>query len=183
MIIGLTGTNASGKGTVAEYLRKRGFRYHSLSDELRSLLRRRKIKPTRNNLIVWGNYYRSKKGNGYLASKVVRKLSGRNAVIDSIRNPDEIAELKKLKGFHLISADAPFKVRYERAGKRMSRRDQKTDGEFVAAQKRELSGKGPEQQLRACMKKADFRISNGSDLDKLYKKIDSTIRIINDTKR
>ena len=183
MIIGLTGTNASGKGMVAEYLRKKGFRYHSLSDELRSLLRRRKIKPTRNNLIVWGNYYRSKKGNGYLASKVVRKLSGRNAVIDSIRNPGEITELKKLKGFHLIAIDAPLKIRFERARKRMSRRDQKTYGEFVAAQKRELSGKGPEQQLRACMKKADFKISNGSGLDNLYKKIGSTIIRINDTKR
>ena len=39
MIVGLTGTYAAGKGTVAEYLIGRGFQYYSLSDELRLLLR------------------------------------------------------------------------------------------------------------------------------------------------
>lgn len=183
MIIGLTGTNAAGKGTVAGYLRKKGFRYYSLSDELRALLRKRKIKATRNNMIFWGNHYRSKKGNGCLAALAVRKMGAGNAVVDSIRNPGEIAELKKLRDFYLIAVDAPLRVRFERARKRMSLRDQKTYREFVASQKKELSGKGPEQQLAACMKKADFRISNGSDLSNLYKKIDSTLRGINDTKR
>ena len=37
-IIGLTGRNAAGKGTVATMLKKRSFEYHSLSDTLRNEL-------------------------------------------------------------------------------------------------------------------------------------------------
>ena len=180
MIIGLTGTNAAGKGTVATYLRRKGFKYYSLSDELRSLLRKKKVKATRSNMITWGNHYRSKKGNGYLATLAIMKMADGKAIVDSIRNPGEITELKKLTGFYLIAVDAPPRVRFERARRRMSLRDQKTYGEFVASQKKELSGKGPEQQLNACMKRADFRISNGSDLSNLYKKVDATIRKIPD---
>ena len=178
MIIGLTGTNASGKGTVAEYLRRKGFRHYSLSDELRSLLKRRKVEATRENLILWGRHYRSEKGNGYLAERVIRKIAGGKTVVDSIRNPGEIAELKKLKDFYLIAIDAPAKTRFERARKRMSRRDQKSYEDFVANQKKELSGKGSEQNLDACIKEANFRIVNDSDLSELYKKIDATLREI-----
>ncbi|MAG16257.1 hypothetical protein CMO88_04305 [Candidatus Woesearchaeota archaeon] len=182
MIIGLTGTNASGKGTVAKYLVEKGYEYHSLSDELRLLLEKRKIPATRENLIKEGKYYRDEHGRGYLASIVVKKIKGKNVVIDSIRNLGEVNELRKLENFHLLAIDAPVETRFERAKKRMSSRDQKTFEEFVAKQKEELRGKGSEQQLIACMEKADFKIENDSDLKNLYKKIESTLeKIENDS--
>ena len=175
MIIGLTGTNAAGKGTVAKYLVKKGFRYYSLSDELRRFLKKRGVPATRANLIKWGKYCRSKYGRGYLAAVTVKKIKNKNAVVDSVRNLGEIVELKKLRRFFLIAVDAPVKVRFQRAKKRMSSRDQKTLNEFIAKQKEELHGKGPEQQLLACMKKADFKIINNSNLRNLYKKVDTTL--------
>ena len=42
-IIGLTGRNAAGKGTVADLLKKRDFIYHSLSDTLREELSKRNM--------------------------------------------------------------------------------------------------------------------------------------------
>ncbi len=42
-IIGLTGRNAAGKGTIADLLKKRKFIYHSLSDTLREELKSQKI--------------------------------------------------------------------------------------------------------------------------------------------
>ena len=39
IVFGLTGKNASGKGTVAEILKKKNFTYHSLSDSLRDELK------------------------------------------------------------------------------------------------------------------------------------------------
>ena len=39
MIIGLTGENCAGKGTVADYLKKKGFYYLSLSDVIREELK------------------------------------------------------------------------------------------------------------------------------------------------
>ena len=35
IVVGLTGPNASGKGEVSRYLKKKGFAYHSLSDIIR----------------------------------------------------------------------------------------------------------------------------------------------------
>ena len=98
MIIGLTGTNASGKSTVAKYLVRKGFEYHSLSDELRLLLKKRKISATRDNLIKAGKYYRKRHGRGYLASIVSKKIK-KKAVVDSIRNLGEVVELRKIKSF------------------------------------------------------------------------------------
>ena len=178
MIIGLTGTNASGKGTLAKYLVKKGFSYYSLSDELRQLMEERNIVATRENLIKEGTKYRSEQGRGYLATLVIKKIEG-NAVVDSVRNLGEIEELRKLENFYLIAIDAPVGIRFQRAKKRMSSRDQKTFEEFVAKQKEELAGKGSEQQLVVCMEKADFKIINDSDLKNLYKKMDA---ILNNTK-
>jgi len=43
LIIGLTGKNCAGKGTVAEYLAKKGFVGYSLSDIIREELSKKKI--------------------------------------------------------------------------------------------------------------------------------------------
>ena len=58
MIIGLTGKNGSGKGTVAEILKSRGFQYYSLSDSLRDELNRQKKNINRETLIETGNRLR-----------------------------------------------------------------------------------------------------------------------------
>lgn len=176
MILGLTGTNASGKGTTAAYLEKKGFRYYSLSDELRKLIARRKVPATRENLIEAGRYYRERYGRGYLASVVAKKIKkNENAVIDSIRNLGEVRKLKRLKNFHLIALDAPIRIRFLRARKRGSRRDQDTLSEFIARERQELYGRGPGQQIIACARKADFRINTKDGYAKLYKKIDDIL--------
>ena len=50
MIIALTGTIASGKGEVADYLKKKSFQYFMYSDVLRDVAKARGIEPTRENL-------------------------------------------------------------------------------------------------------------------------------------
>ena len=179
MIIGLTGTFAAGKGTVAENLIGRGFQYYSLSDELRFLLRQNGIMPTRDNLIKAGNQLRARNGSGFLAELVIKRLKGSpsvsNSIVDSIRNVGEIATLRQLKDFFLAAVDARVDIRYERARKRASVRDPKSFSEFLVQQKREMLGKKNEQQLAACMKEADFIITNDGDFKKLYKQIDKVI--------
>ncbi len=178
MIIGLTGTNASGKSSVADYLMGKGFRSYSLSDELRALLRSRRVAPTRKNLINAGKYYRKKYGRGFLAARVKGKIGRNNAVVDSIRNVGEVEEFGKAKGFVLIAVDAPVMIRFGRARKRMSARDQRTFKEFLEMEREELHGKGPGQQIRACMKKADFKIDTRGGYTNLYKKIDAILKRI-----
>ncbi|MBI2144995.1 AAA family ATPase [Candidatus Woesearchaeota archaeon] len=179
MIIGLTGTYAAGKGTVAENLIGRGFQYYSLSDELRLLLREKGIMPTRDNLTKAGNALRKKHGAGFLAELVLKRVKGApsvaNAVVDSIRNVGEISALRELKDFCLVAVDAPVDVRYERARQRASVRDPKSFSEFLVQEKREMLGRSTEQQLAACMREADFIIKNDGDFRNLYKRIDKVI--------
>lgn len=183
MIIGLTGTNASGKSTVAKYLVKKGFDYYSLSDELRLLLKKRKIAATRENLIAAGKDCRTQYGRGYLAEVVLKKIKNKNKiVVDSIRNLGEVSELRKTKGFFLLAVDAPVKIRFQRAKKRMSKRDQKTLAEFIANERKELYGKGAEQQIVACMKQADVTLDTQHGYTKLYKKIDALLKHMRDHK-
>ena len=74
-IIGLTGRNAAGKGTVANLLKERSFEYHSLSDTLRNELRKRGVEESRDELISVGNELRSSGGSGILADLMIENIS------------------------------------------------------------------------------------------------------------
>ena len=95
MIVGLTGKNAAGKGEVARFLSGRSFRLHSLSDELRLELERTATPVTRENLIERGRALRAEFGPGVLADRVLARIDdASHHVVDSIRNPGEIAVLR-----------------------------------------------------------------------------------------
>jgi len=147
MIIGLTGTNGSGKGTVAEFLKQEGFRYYSLSDELRGVLHQQQVEITLPNLIVWGNKIRKTQGSDYLAKRVIEKIKKDKAfaqkeiVIDSIRNPFELAALKTLPGFILIAVDAPIELRYQRVQQRKREDDKQSFEAFKHNEDDQRAGK------------------------------------------
>ena len=139
MIIGLTGKNAAGKGEVAEYLKKRGFEYHSLSDEIREEVRQRGREITRGLLIETGNELRTKYGPGVLAERVLERLEqDRNYVIDSIRNPGEVAALRRRKDFVLLAVEADAASRFERSRIRSREGAAQTLEEFAIEEAREL---------------------------------------------
>ncbi len=177
MVIGLTGPNASGKGEAALYIRSKGFIYHSLSDTLREKARERKIEPLRENLIKLGNELRGKFGSSYLAVQIKKDLLKKeDHIVDSIRNPGEIAELRKLDNFVLIGIDAPVKLRYERSLKRKRPGDAETLEEFIKKEEKENKEEKNNQQLRRCLDMADTIIANDSTLEGLYRKIDEAIK-------
>ena len=89
MLVGLTGRNAAGKTTVLEWFQTRGFLTGSCSDSIRSWLSENGIQPTRENLINGGRELRKRHGPGILAEMLLEAFEGENAVIDSIRTPDE----------------------------------------------------------------------------------------------
>ena len=75
MFVGLTGTNGSGKTSAADYLKERGFRYLSLSDEIRLELANRNEPPTRENMTRLGNELRARFGAAVLARRVLARLA------------------------------------------------------------------------------------------------------------
>ena len=177
MFVGLTGTNGSGKTSAADYLKERGFRYLSLSDEIRLELANRNEPPTRENMTRLGNELRARFGAAVLARRVLARLAeDGDYVIDSIRNPSEVAALKQLPGFRLVHFDAPIEQRYRRAVERRDERTPLSFDEFAEQESREMeSPDQTTQQLRATFRLADETVVNDGSLDQLKKKLDRVI--------
>lgn len=181
-LIGLTGLNASGKGTVAEYLKEKGFKYYSLSDIVREYATEKGLDHSRENLIICGNELREKYGPSVLAKRIVQKLKKdrpSKAVIDSIRNISEIRELRTLEDFVLVCVQAPVEVRFERSKKRGRIGFETNLQDFIDVEQKENSDDPAKQQLFKCQKLADKIIANDGtvkDLKKKAEKILSTSR-------
>lgn len=178
MIIGLTGTNASGKTSVVEYLVSNGFKYFSLSDVIREELTRRNLEHSRDNMRRVGNELRRTFGAAILAIKISEHISSKNVVIDSIRNTSEVAELRKLKDFILAAVDAPIEVRFNRARSRGRLENAPNIEKFKELEEKEKSRDSTAQNIDQCMKQADFFIYNAGSLEELHNKIDKLIERI-----
>ncbi len=176
MIIGLTGTLCAGKGTIAEFLKEKGFEYYSLSDEIRKELDSLGLERTRANLIDKANELREMYGAGALAKRVLYRLSNRktSAVVDGIRNPEEVRELRKRPDFYLLGIDSSQRARFKRMLKRKrGEKDPETLEEFRKLDQSDRGIGTPEtaQQVGKTMKMADAIILNNSSLKKLQEKL------------
>ncbi len=177
MIIGLTGRNCAGKGTVAEYLKGKSFNYASLSDVIRDELKARGKAESREAMIALGNELREKLGPGVLAERILPRLKkDSNWVIDSIRNPAEVDALRKAGNFHLLWIEAPIEVRFKRSLDRKRAGDSKTLAEFRKTEEKEAkNANASRQQLDLLRKMADQKVLNDGSLDHLYRNVDGTI--------
>ncbi len=171
-LIGLTGTNAAGKGEAAAFFRQRGFAYFSLSDVIRDELKCKGLDLDRNNLIRTGNALRQQFGSDVLARRVLEKVTG-DSVIDSIRNPDEIEFLRRHDDFTLLAIDAPLELRFERARKRGRNESALTLEEFQAKENEERTDDPAGQQLTQVMRMADHIILNDSTLQEFHRKLEA----------
>jgi dephospho-CoA kinase len=171
-LIGLTGTNGSGKTEAAEFFQKKGFARFSLSDEIREELSRRGEAPSRNNMIRMGNELRERFGADVLARRLLDKISGR-AVVDSIRNPEEVRFLRKRQGFILLALDAPLELRYHRITLRGRDESVSTLEAFAAKEREEMAGTANGQRLKACLEMADVLIVNDGSLADLTRKLEA----------
>ena len=175
MIIGLTGKNAAGKGELAKHIQSKGFAYFSLSDALREEATKRGLGHSRDTLINLGNEMRKKFGNGILAKRIsekIKKSAKKDFVIDSIRNPGEIKELRKNKGFLLIGVVTGQKIRFQRLLKRRRIGDAATFEEFRKQEDRENNDEASGQQLDKCLELADKHISSNGTIDEANKEFD-----------
>jgi dCMP deaminase len=176
MIIGLTGKNASGKGTVADFLRQCGFMYYSLSDVIRDELATRSEEPTRENMIRVGNELRIQGGPGVLAHGICRRLDpAHNTVVDSIRNPAEVQVLRDHGGFVLLEVTAPEELRFERSKSRGRVGDPTDLDSFRALEQKELTGDPASQQLIATAQLADRSVENAGNMEALNESLQTLV--------
>ena len=169
MIIGITGTTASGKDMVAEIVEEvYGFRSYSCSDRLRDELLERNAPETRQNLITVGNELRSLHGDGILAKRCLEKITQdgvKNATVTSIRHPIEAETLRNAGQFVLLAVDADSKLRYKRKESRAREGDTSSYEAFLQSEAREASGTGSNQQICACIEMANYPITNNGTVD------------------
>ncbi|MFC1649828.1 AAA family ATPase [Patescibacteria group bacterium] len=184
IIIGITGTNGSGKTSVVRYLaNKHNFKHFSAGEYFANELRKLGKIVNRDNQINMANNLRKKHGPDFVAKTLggMAINCGRNAVIESLRNSREVEGLRKLKNFHLIAVDANHETRYRRIVKRKSAKDRVSYDEFLTTEKREMrSDKTHEENMAKCIEMADFMIENNGTLDELHESVENIInKIIN----
>jgi dephospho-CoA kinase len=170
-VIGLTGTNGSGKGEAVAFFAARGFAAYSLSDIIRDELRKSVQTVTRSNLIKAGNRLRREGGPAVLARRTLERITG-PTVIDSIRNPAEIELLRARTRFTLLAIDAPVETRYARV--LLRGRDESAGDleEFKAREAEEKSGDPAGQQLQTCFDMADFVVINDGALEEFHRRLE-----------
>ncbi len=174
-IVGVAGTNASGKDTLGALRQSlQNAKFVSLSDILRHELDLQGVSHERENLGALGNKWRAESGAGVLVNKSVALYNEEKATmryggltLTSIRHPKEVEAIQALGGI-VVWIDADPKVRYERIQKRNAGRpeDQKTFEEFVAEEQVEmqhLPGVEASMNMSGVRDLADVKIINDYD--------------------
>lgn len=176
MIVGLTGTMGCGKGEVVNYLKAKGFEHYVYSDILREIAKQRKIEPTRANLQKLGTDIKKETKNwGILSKKILEKVKTDKAIVDGVRNTDEIKELRRGKKTIVIGVTAPQRLRFQRLKKRGRPGDPKTFKEFKRLDNLENRGKTKGQEINKCLNMADFLVVNDGTLEKLRKRVEEIL--------
>jgi cytidylate kinase len=179
-IIGLSGTNGSGKDTVGYMLAERHkFLFVSGSDMLRAEARARGEEPTREVLRTISAEWRRESGHlGVLIDKAVEQYEQvaeeypGGLVIASLRNPGEADRVHELDGV-VVWTDADQKVRYDRIIAHAAERnrygeDHKTFEQFSEEEAAEMTTSGDTATLNmaAVKERADIFVKNdGNDLE------------------
>jgi dephospho-CoA kinase len=183
MIIGLTGPICAGKDEVARLLAECGFERLSLSDELRSEMRAQGIEVTRTALQDYGDLIRRREGTGAWARRVIAKIKpGVSYVVDSIRNPGEVEELRRCPSFFLVKVDAAPKIRFSRMIKRAREQDPCTFDAFQRMEMKDLGIGQPDygQQHAQCAALADMTIVNEGTFEKLRFDVKTLLSSLNE---
>lgn len=184
-IIGLAGTNGSGKDTVGHMLAERhNYLFVSVTDIMREELKRRGLPPAREHMRDLSAEWRREFGLGVLVTRAVelfKKAGDKYAgvVMASLRNPYEADEIHKLGGT-MVWVDADPKVRYERIQASAAARgadravdDQKTFEQFLADEQAEMHRQAGADEatlnMAAVKEKSDIFLENNSSDIEVFK--------------
>ena len=179
-VVGLVGPIASGKDTVLEELKKRGFKAFFLGERTREEADRRNLPHDRSVLQDMGNNLREKFGDDILVKRTEELFNGleEKIVIDGIRNAGEIAYLRKKYNTIIIGVEAPSKKRRGFSRKRSADADPKTEEEFERVEQRDRGiGEGIHgQQVDECLKLSDIVIKNKGSLSDFRREIRKVLK-------
>lgn len=176
MIIGITGTDGSGKGTVVEYLvAQYQFTHYSSRSFIVTEIEKQGLEPTRNQMRLTANELRARFGNEFVVKQAFEKAKSSgisNVIIESVRALAE-ADFLKANGGILLAVDASLELRFKRVQQRRSESDKVTFEEFVTQEELEKNDSDPNGMQKAkVMSMADYLIQNNGTLEELHQQVD-----------
>lgn len=181
MIIGITGTNGAGKGTVVEYLTKeKGFAHFSVRAFLIEEIKRRGLEIDRPAMRQVANEMRKEHGPSYVVEQLMKQAleTPGNAVVESIRALGE-GEFLKRQGAIIWAIDADREIRYKRILTRWSETDKIDYETFCMHEDREARGTEPwDMNVQGVMKMADHTFTNNGTPEELFAQIDEAFQVI-----
>lgn len=176
MIIGITGTDGSGKGTVVDYLvAKHNFTHYSSRDFIVAEIERKGLLVDRNQMRLIANEMRAKYGNEFVVRQAYEKAQSEGkdkVIIESVRALAEADFLKQKKGL-LLAVDADEKLRFDRVQSRRSESDKVTFEVFHAHEELEKNDPDPNGMQKAkVIAMSDYTIMNNGTLGELHVQIE-----------
>lgn len=187
-ILGLSGTFASGKDTIASWLNLEYGYYHvSTGDMVREVARAQYGKIERPTLLKTANKLRKERGSGVLVElafehfEPLKQHYPGGLVISGVRSIGEAKILQQNNGL-LMFIDASVEERYRRMVAR-ARSDEKFLSflEFQEREKQEMSPKDNSneliQNINAVSKMADISVFNDSEVKLFLEEIRKTLKL------
>ena len=178
MIIGLTGMPGSGKSTVADYLRdKYKFSIINMGDVVRDAMSAEGLEINSDSLREFSENMRKAYGYAAIAQMTVKvignKYKGKHLCIDGIRSPWEIRYFKDTldSEFVMLAIDCPTEIRHSRLLAR-SRKDDPETKEGLSKRDEKEEGFG----VLEAIKLADFKLSNTSTIEALYRDLEVLLK-------
>ena len=191
-IIGLAGTNGSGKDTVGELLAEQhNYLFISVTELLRTECQRRNLPVERENLRMISAEWRRELGLGVLVDKAVAeyeivKDQYVGVVMASMRNPGEADRIHEFGGT-MVWIDAEAQTRYDRIQANVATRgraeeDNKTFEQFLAEEEAEMhtpeGGDSAMLNSAAVKDRCDIFLTNdSSDLTSLSLTIQTSLKL------
>lgn len=180
MIIGITGTDGSGKGTVVDYLAQhKGFTHYHGRKLFLEEIKKQGLPEDREHMRIVANDLRRIQGNDVVVRRFIdeaHRKGHKDIIIDSIRAVAE-AETLKAEGGILLAVDADQQIRYERIRARNSESDNVTFEEFAAHEALEMNDPDPHgMQKQKVIEMADYCILNDKNLEALRSEVDAFLQ-------
>lgn len=175
--IGILGPAGGGKGTAAYFFVKK-YKYKSItmSDTLRAIARKKKIKPTRKNLEKIQGDYRKRYGEGFVAEEALKKVKGNKPyILDGLRTNADLRLIKNRLKAKIILVNAPPEIRFRRLKKRKRTGFPKTIKDF----KKMEANENKIFNLKKVFKNADYTVSNNKGKKELYTSLSKLIPRLN----
>jgi hypothetical protein len=174
-VLGITGTNGAGKGTVVEYLSGKGYIHLSVGDYLSDMIKETGSIVNRDTLRETANQLRIKYGPAHIIEQLymTAKKKKNNCIIESIRTVGEVEFLRRDPEFILLGVDADPRIRYKRIKLRQSDKDSVSYEKFLDDERLEAdNAEAFKQNIIKCLQMADYKIYNNGGLTDLYLQID-----------